>query len=115
MTARDLAVRWRADAELLEQYGDEQLAHVCRQHADQLAAALSSQDDEPLDLAAASAESGYSSDRLRHMLTEGRVPNAGKRGAPRIRRGDLPRKRRPGARGFDAASLARDLVGGTDA
>lgn len=31
-------------------------------------------------------------DTLRHLVRQEKIPNAGKKGAPRIRRGDLPRK-----------------------
>src|SRR5687768_13472838 len=63
MTPNELAVRWRKDAELLERYGDDQLALVAQTHADELEAALRSQADDALDLATASKESGYSVDR----------------------------------------------------
>ena len=106
-----LANRWRAEAELFDQYGSP-LAAACRRHADELEAALRSHADEALDLATAAREAGYSRDRLRHLVAEGTVPNAGRKGSPRIRRGDLPLARRsagkPGA--FDAAATARDVL-----
>jgi hypothetical protein len=110
MTPHDLAARWRADAETHEQYGATQLAHVCRMHADALDAALRSEADDVLDLTTAAQLSGYSPDRLRHKVASGELPNAGKRGAPRIRRGDLPMKRRKRSGGFDAANAARDVL-----
>jgi hypothetical protein len=110
MTPNELITSWRNDAELLERYGDDQLALVCQTHADDLEAALRSQADDALDLATASKESGYSADRLRHMVAEGAIPNAGKKGSPKIRRGDLPRKHRAG-NGFDAAATASSLLG----
>ena len=48
-----------------------------------------------LTLAQASAESGYSAGHIGRLIAEGRIANAGKKGAPRIRRGDLPRKPKP--------------------
>lgn len=113
MTLGELAERWRTDAELLDKYGDSQVAKVCRTHADELQAALRSAEDDALDLASAAAESGYSTDRLRHMVADGALPNAGRKGAPRIRRGDLPMKRKAKASGFDAASAARSLLNRT--
>lgn len=108
-----LAERWRADAELLDRYGDGRMATVCRRHADDLEAACRDLEDETLTLAEASAASGYSTDRLRHMVSDGLLPNAGRRGAPRIRRGDLPRKHRASApEAFDATALAAQLVHG---
>lgn len=110
MTPRELAERWRADADVFERYADTQLAKIARVHADELAAALRTLDGEALNLAAAASESGYSVDRLRHMVSAGEIPNAGRKGAPRVKRGDLPRKSRKAAGGFDAAATARDIV-----
>ena len=102
----ELAAEWRATADTLAAHGAEQGAATCRLHAAELEAALRAQDDELLDLTAASTESGYSPDRLRHMIAEGTVPNAGRRGAPRVRRADLPHKKR-GSAGFDPTAAAR--------
>ena len=113
MAPAELAARWRADAVLLERYGSP-LAAVCLRHADELDAALRTVADDALDLAAAARESGYSPDRLRHMVAAGTLPNAGRKGSPRIRRGDLPRKRRGTSGPFDAAATARDLLRGSD-
>ncbi|MDO8500457.1 MAG: hypothetical protein Q7S20_01280 [Gemmatimonadaceae bacterium] len=109
MTPNELAKHWRQDAETLERY-DSQLAGVCRGHADELDAALRSVADDALDLATAAHESGYSRDRLRHMLAEGAIPNAGRKGSPRIRRGDLPSKSRANMGGFDAVAAARGVL-----
>jgi hypothetical protein len=110
MTPKELLERWRQDAELLDGYGATQLATTCRRHADDLAAVLRSVEDDALDLAAAAQVSGYSPDRLRHLVASGAIANAGRKGSPRIRRGDLPIKRRGGAGGFDAAAVAGDLL-----
>lgn len=48
--------------------------------------------DEALSLRAAAAESGYSIDHLSRLIREGKLSNVGRTHAPRIRRGDLPRK-----------------------
>jgi hypothetical protein len=107
----DLAEQWRKDAELLDHYGDDKLAKACRSHADQVDEALRAVSEEALDLSAAARESGYSVDRLRHLIAGGELPNVGRRGAPRVRRGDLPRKRQPTSIGFDAKARARELLG----
>jgi hypothetical protein len=72
--------------------------------------------DVPLTLSEAAAESGYSVDHLSRLLRSNRLPNAGRRYSPRIRRGDLPR--RPNLRGptqishlGDARQVARDVAG----
>lgn len=113
MTPRELAEQWRADADTLARYTPE-LARIARTHADELTAALAALDDDALDLATAARESGYSADRLRHMIAAGSIPNAGRKGAPRVRRGDLPRKARTktagSSGGFDATAAAREML-----
>jgi len=111
MTPAELVERWRRDAETLAAY-DERLASIARRHADDLDAALLAVADEGLDLATAAKESGYSVDRLRHMVSDGDIPNAGRKGSPRIRRGDLPLKRRASGSVFDASAIAGNILGG---
>ena len=53
---------------------------------------LAPADDEVLSLRASAGESGYSVDRLQKLVADGSIPNAGRKGKPGIRRGDLPRK-----------------------
>lgn len=107
-----LAERWRADALLLERYGATEAAAACRRHADELEAGLRDEADALLTLDEAERESGYSRDRLRHLVAAGAVPNAGRKGAPLIRRADLPRKRGSRARAdFDPDALASQLLG----
>ncbi len=73
-------------------------------------AALSQADAEAvLTLHAAERESGYSADHLGRLVREGRMPNAGRPHAPRIRRRDLPRK--PAALRREASRLS--LLGAT--
>ena len=68
-------------------------------------------DQEILTLQEAAAESGYSKRRLREFVHEGSVPNVGRKGAPRIRRGDLPRKAKAPSNGFDAGAEASSILG----
>ena len=96
MTLPDLVKCWSAEATSLERWGDERGASILRQCATELDAAARAQDDEALTIAASSAASGYSRDHLRALVSSGEIPNAGRRGSPRIRRCDLPMK--PGAR-----------------
>lgn len=110
MTLLDLIQRWRTDADRLEVLGADQLAKASRVHADEIEAALKAADDEALTLQRARTESGYSERRLRELLAEGAIPNAGRKHAPRIRRGDLPRKARRSDVAFDAAREARELL-----
>lgn len=96
-----LAARWRTEADLLERYGDSRGAHVCRLHATELEGAAAEAANQELNLDEASRESGYSARRLRELISSGEIPQAGRKGAPRIRRTDLPRK--PGATSTTAA------------
>lgn len=48
--------------------------------------------EEAISLAAAAQESGYSSSHVARLIREGRIENVGRPHAPRVRRGDLPRK-----------------------
>ncbi len=104
----DLADGWEADARKLREYGQESAAKIAELHARQLRDALRGAGEEALTLAEAAAESGYSKRRLREFVSEGSIPNAGRKGAPRIRRGDLPKKakrQRGGAPSPEAAAV----------
>lgn len=46
-----------------------------------------------LSLEAAALRSGYSKEHLARLIRQGKIPNAGRRGTPRIRVEDLPRRR----------------------
>jgi GAF domain-containing protein len=108
-----LAEQWRQDADAMRRHACEQIATVIERHVAELEAATRAEDAAPLTLEQAARESGYSVDRLRHMITEQRIPNAGRKGAPRVRRQDLPRKA-PRSTGFDPRAAAqRTLKGGT--
>jgi len=88
----DLADRWSAEATSLERWGDDRGASILRRCAAELTTAARDHDDEELTITAASAASGYSQDHLRALVATGEIPNAGRKGSPRIRRKDLPRK-----------------------
>ena len=93
-TLESLADVWRGVAENLRAYGAEGPARALERAAADLEAALRAKADEALTLEQAAAESGYSAEHLRHLVAAGQLPNAGRRGAPRVKRGDLPK--RPG-------------------
>jgi hypothetical protein len=80
---------------MLRAHAAEGAARAYELVADELDAALQGQDAELLNLTQAAAESGYSADHLGREIARGRIPNAGRRNAPKVRRTDLPRK--PGA------------------
>lgn len=89
---RDLAERWRDEAETLRRRGAPGPADALESAADDLEEGLREWWLEPLTVAEAAEEGGYSADHLYAILADGRIPNAGRTGAPRIRRCDLPRK-----------------------
>jgi len=93
-TLEELAGQWRARAQELRSWGGDAPAKALERAAADLDAALAREQDALLSLEQAAQESGYSADHLRHLVADGTVPNAGRRGAPRVRRGDLPT--RPG-------------------
>ncbi len=66
-----------------------------------------------LSLSEAARESGYSADHLARLVREGRIPNAGRRGKPMIRRTDLPIRPRkldgPKVPAYDPVTDARSL------
>ena len=83
---------WRSLADQQRRFGAETHARILEYCADELANALRSSEQELLDLRQASMESGYSADHLGRLVRDGRIPNAGRRNAPKIRRIDLPRR-----------------------
>jgi len=96
MTLAELAARWREQAEGYARDGATGQAAVLRRVADELEQGCRAWCEAELSLAEAAAESGYSTDRLRELVAEGRLPSAGAAGALRVRRADLPRRpRRP--------------------
>lgn len=108
---KQLAERWREEAQLLEKYGDVVGAKACALHATELEAAMTEAENEELTLEQAANESGYSERRLREMIASGQLPNAGKKGAPRLRRGELPRRPGKPVAAYDASADARALLG----
>jgi hypothetical protein len=70
---------------------------------------------DELTLTAASNLSGYSTDHLSRLIREGSLPNAGRKGAPRIRRVDLPIRPRSHPKSPVAASNGKPYDPSTDA
>jgi hypothetical protein len=107
----ELPALWRGQADGLEAYAPP-AAVAFRRAADELEAALRDAADEELTLTQASGESNYSTRQLRSLLRNGSIPDAGRRGAPRVRRGDLPRKARPASAPstYDAGADALRLL-----
>ena len=87
-----LTNRWRGEADVLHRRGaDEQALAVesCLADLQDEARTLSL---EELTLEQAAELSGFSYSAVQKMVSEGAIENVGKKGAPRVRRGDLPMK-----------------------
>lgn len=92
MTLSALASRWTDEASALEKWGDSRGALILSRCATELDLASRAHASEALTISQAAAESGYSCDHLRALVSTGEVANAGRKGSPRIRRRDLPMK-----------------------
>jgi len=95
----DLPALWRNRADFLREFGDPNSARLWELAATELERALQLFGNEALSLRSASRECGFTADHLGALVKRGRIPNAGRKGAPRIRREDLPPKKQPGGRG----------------
>ena len=83
---------WRRRAKALRRYGSEPPAIALERCAAELEDTIAERDETTFSLVEASRESGYSADHLGRLVRDGKIPNAGRPGAPRIARRDLPRK-----------------------
>jgi hypothetical protein len=102
--------RWRSRAEELRPYAAP-AAEAFVRAAFELEEAMREAADEELTLAEAARESGYSERRLRELVKDGDIPNAGRKGAPRLRRADRPRKgRKPAEGSYDAQEHATSIL-----
>ena len=97
---------WRQAAEHFRAHSCESAARAYEVCAEELENSLARARDELLDLKQASELSGYSVDHLGRLVRDGRLPNRGRPGAPRVARGDLPVK--PG-RAPAPLPMAQDL------
>ena len=106
--------KWQAEAETMRRRGVQvNGAALCDEILRDLEGVLRAEEDQLLTLTDAAAFSGYSLDHLGRMIREGKIKNAGRKGSPRIRAGDLPR--RPGAvrartGGYDPVADAREIA-----
>ena len=113
-----LPATWRRQAKALRRYGGETPAVVLDRCAADLEATLQELDETTLSLVEAASESGYSADHLGRLVRDGKIPNAGRPGAPRIARRHLPRKaaavprlaRGPGQREVSSQGIVRSII-----
>jgi multidrug efflux pump subunit AcrA (membrane-fusion protein) len=112
----ELRARWRARREEFARFhATIEGATLCDELLAEFDSALQALDDEVLTLRDAAAVSGYTADHLARLIRQGRLPNAGRRRAPLVRRRDIPIKATRPSRRTDAASYnprsdARSLV-----
>jgi hypothetical protein len=106
----DLLKLWQQRADFLQQFGDPNSARLWRTAAVELERALEAFGAETLTLDEAAKVSGYNPDYLRQQIAAGDLPNAGRKNAPRIRRGDLKLKPKNG-RGRPIKQTNDDLIG----
>lgn len=90
-------------------------ARICDEVLADFGDVVRTESDAVLPLAEAAARSGYSEGHLGRLVRQGKIPNAGRRGSPKIRVVDLPTRlhavvaeRRP--KTYDVATDARSLV-----
>lgn len=93
-SVQSLLDAWLRQAEALRRYGGGNLAVVLERCADELEATVRERDETTLTLTDAARESGYTREHLGRLVRDGKIPNAGRPGAPRIARRHLPRKHR---------------------
>ena len=86
---RSLSGRWRDEADRFERDAVPGHAAVLRRVAGELDDVLRAWWTEPLRLQEAAEEAGLEYRAIQKRVERGRVPNVGKKGAPRVRRCDL--------------------------
>ncbi len=104
---RKLPAAWRRQAKTLRRYGGRALATALERCADELEGTIQERDETTLSLTDAARESGYSREHLGRLVRDGKIPNAGRPGAPRVERRHLPRKRKD-SESLYASPLARE-------
>jgi hypothetical protein len=93
MTRIELLNRWAQRAAEFQRVAAMVDGHrVISDLISELESLFREEESEILTLRQAADNSGYSVDHLARSLRSGAVPNAGRKGHPRVRRGDLPRK-----------------------
>lgn len=116
MTPAELRQKWETEIGVMQRRGVlVNGATVCAELLADVEAVFRDQSEAPLTLTEGSRRSGYSVDHLAKMIREGKLRNIGRKGSPRIRAGDLPRKpprklARSAVGLYDPDADARDLL-----
>lgn len=88
----ELVADWRAKATVLRTYGADRQAQAVERCLTDLEEALDQVSSEALTLQEAADATGYTADHIGRLVREGKIHNVGRKGAPRVRRSDLPIK-----------------------
>lgn len=86
----ELIENWRTLAETMRKCGAESSASALEYCARELASALELAKLEALSLEDAAKESGYSYSSIQKRVASGELTNVGKKGSPKVRRGESP-------------------------
>jgi hypothetical protein len=108
MLVASLLETWRTRAIDLEPYAPA-AAHALRVALSELADALNAA-DEGVTLREASHIGGYAVDSLQRMVAQGKLPNVGRKGRPRIPRMSVPVKPGFGVRELRQAEHPRSVT-----
>ncbi len=93
VTPEHFRTKWRDEADALRRrHATVDGAELCKEILGDFDLVVAAEMEIVLNLQEAAAESGYSPDHLGAQVRKGVIPNAGRPGAPKIRRSDLPRK-----------------------
>jgi hypothetical protein len=84
--------QWRQEAETCRRLGADGTALAVERCAKDLEEWTKARELETLTLADVAAESGLSYSAVQRAVREGRLPNAGTPGHPRVRRVEVPKK-----------------------
>ncbi|MCH7686094.1 MAG: helix-turn-helix domain-containing protein [Planctomycetes bacterium] len=88
----DLPATWRDKAGIFRDHAEEPLARAYEACAGDLEQALAEDTNATLTLSEAAEMSGLTADHLGRLVRQGKIHNAGRKGAPRIHRASLPGK-----------------------
>lgn len=107
----ELVEIWRNEAMALRRRGAEGQAMAVESCAEDLEQSTKEYELEELTLKQAASESGYSYSALQKQVADGRLRSVGGKHRPRIKRQDLPKKRRASRVKSDSPDLAGIVLG----
>jgi hypothetical protein len=87
----NLLTDWKRSAETFRRFGDVERATMIDTMTGELQEALHVEAEETVNLTQAAERSGLTADYLGRLVRNGRIPNVGRKNAPRVRVCDLPR------------------------